>query len=80
MLIYFIFYFLGGYLLYSAIYAAIGAAVDSETDTQQFMPIVMMPLVLAVYVGLVAVIARYLKIRQHCLRKLGIDQCGLEPG
>ena len=55
ILIYFILYFLGGYLLYSAIYAAIGAAVDSETDTQQFMPIVMMPLVLAVYVGLVAV-------------------------
>jgi ABC-2 type transport system permease protein len=30
----FIFYFLGGYLLYSALFAAIGAAVDSETDTQ----------------------------------------------
>ncbi len=55
ILVYFILYFLGGYLLYSSIYAAIGAAVDSETDTQQFMPIVMMPLVLAVYVGLVAV-------------------------
>ena len=55
MLVYFILYFLGGYLLYSSIYAAIGAAVDSETDTQQFMPIVMMPLVFAVYVGMVAV-------------------------
>ena len=55
ILVYFILYFLGGYLLYSSIYAAIDAAVDSETDTQQFMPIVMMPLVLAVYVGLVAV-------------------------
>lgn len=55
MSIYFILYFLGGYLLYSSIYAAIGAAVDSETDTQQFMPIVMLPLVLAVYVGFVAV-------------------------
>ena len=30
----FIFYFIGGYLVYSSIYAAIGAAVDSETDTQ----------------------------------------------
>lgn len=55
MFVYFLLYFLGGYLLYSAIYAAIGAAVDSETDSQQFMPIVMTPLVLAVYVGLVAV-------------------------
>jgi len=55
MTIYFFFFFLGGYLLYSSIYAAIGAAVDSETDTQQFMPIVIMPLMLAVYVGFVAV-------------------------
>jgi ABC-2 type transport system permease protein len=47
----FIFYFLGGYLIYSSIYAAIGAAVDSETDTQQFMFPVIMPLVIAIYVG-----------------------------
>jgi len=47
----FIFYFLGGYLIYSSIYAAIGAAVDSETDTQQFMMPVMLPLMIAVYVG-----------------------------
>ena len=32
-------------------YAAIGAAVDNETDTQQFMLPVIMPLILAVYVG-----------------------------
>lgn len=32
----FLFYFIGGYFLYSAMFAAIGAAVDSETDTQQF--------------------------------------------
>ena len=47
----FIFYFLGGYLIYSSIYAAIGAAVDSETDTQQFMMPVLMPLIIAIYVG-----------------------------
>jgi len=47
----FIFYFLGGYLIYSSIYAAIGAAVDSETDSQQFMLPVMLPLVIAIYVG-----------------------------
>lgn len=33
----FVFYFLGGYLLYSALFAAIGAAVDNQTDAQQFM-------------------------------------------
>lgn len=43
----FIFYFLGGYLLYSALFAAIGAAVDSETDTQQFMLPVTIPLIIA---------------------------------
>lgn len=43
----FLFYFLGGYLLYSAMFAAIGSAVDSETDTQQFMLPVTMPLVFA---------------------------------
>ena len=37
-------------------YAAIGAAVDNETDTQQFMLPVIMPLILAVYVGMFTVI------------------------
>jgi len=52
----FLFYFLGGYLLYSSIYAAIGAAVDNETDTQQFMLPVILPLMLGVYVGFSSVI------------------------
>ncbi len=52
----FIFYFLGGYMLYSSLFAAVGAAVDSETDTQQFMMPIMMPLMLAVYVGAFTVI------------------------
>ncbi len=51
----FIFYFLGGYLLYSALFAAIGSAVDSETDTQQFMFPVTIPLIIA-YVAAVSVI------------------------
>ncbi|MBP7438508.1 MAG: ABC transporter permease, partial [Bacteroidia bacterium] len=51
----FIFYFLGGYLLYSALFAAIGAAVDSETDTQQFMFPVTIPLILA-YVAAINVL------------------------
>lgn len=52
----FIAFFLGGYLLYSSMYAAIGAAVDNETDTQQFMMPIIMPLILAVYVGAFTVI------------------------
>ena len=51
----FIFYFLGGYLLYSALFAAIGAAVDSETDTQQFMLPVTIPLIIA-YIAAISVI------------------------
>lgn len=53
----FIFYFLGGYFLYSSVFAAIGAAVDNETDTQQFMLPVMLPLILGVYVGFATVIS-----------------------
>jgi ABC-2 type transport system permease protein len=41
----FIFYFLGGYLLYASLFAAVGAAVDNETDTQQFMMPITIPLV-----------------------------------
>ena len=33
----FLFYFIGGYLLYASLFAAIGAAVDNETDSQQFL-------------------------------------------
>lgn len=43
----FLFYFLGGYLLYSALFAAVGSAVDNETDTQQFMLPMTAPLILA---------------------------------
>jgi len=43
----FIFFFLGGYLLYASLFAAIGSAVDNETDTQQFMLPVTVPLILA---------------------------------
>lgn len=56
LVIMFVFFFIGGYLLYASLYAAIGAAVDSETDTQQFMLPILMPLILAVYVGFFTVI------------------------
>ena len=47
----FIFYFIGGYFLYSSFYASIGAAVDNETDSQQFLLPIIMPLILGVYIG-----------------------------
>lgn len=44
----FLFYFIGGYLLYASLFAAIGAAVDNETDTQQFMLPITIPLILSI--------------------------------
>lgn len=48
MIFSFLFYFIGGYLLYGAMFAAIGAAVDNETDTQQFMLPITVPLILSI--------------------------------
>lgn len=41
----FLFYFLGGYLLYSALFAAVGSAVDNEADSQQFMLPITIPII-----------------------------------
>jgi ABC-2 type transport system permease protein len=41
----FLFYFLGGYLLYSALFGAVGAAVDNDADTQQFMLPITLPII-----------------------------------
>ncbi len=43
----FVFYFLGGYLLYGALFAAVGSAVDTPADAQQFMMPIMMPIIVA---------------------------------
>lgn len=48
----FIFFFLGGYLLYASLFAAVGSAVDNETDTQQFMMPITIPLLLALFVAM----------------------------
>lgn len=56
LIIMFILFFVGGYLLYASLYASVGAAVDSETDTQQFMMPIITPLMLAIYVGFFTVI------------------------
>ena len=46
----FIFFFIGGYLLYGSFFAAIGSAVDSETDVQQFTLPATLPLILSIFV------------------------------
>lgn len=49
--IYFLLFFFLGFLIYSALFAAIGAAVDNEQDTQQFMPIVGLPIFIAYFLN-----------------------------
>jgi ABC-2 type transport system permease protein len=51
-LAFFIFYFIGGYLVYAALFAAIGSAIDTETETQQFVLPVLIPLILSIYVAM----------------------------
>lgn len=51
ILLCFVFYFLGGYLMYSALFAAVGSAIDSESDTQQFMLPITLPLIFSIVVG-----------------------------
>tara|TARA_B100000941_G_scaffold114817_1_gene80672 strand:+ start:4415 stop:5677 length:1263 start_codon:yes stop_codon:yes gene_type:complete len=47
ILIAFLFYFLGGYLMYGSLFAAVGSAVDAEADSQQFILPVTIPLILS---------------------------------
>jgi len=54
LIILFVVYFLGGYLLYASLFAAIGSAVDNETDTNQFSFPVMIPIIFAIYAGIFA--------------------------
>lgn len=46
----FIFFFIGGYLLYGSLFAAIGSVIDNETDSQQFMLPITIPLLLGLFV------------------------------
>lgn len=52
IIVLFIVYFLGGYLLYASLFAAVGSAVDNETDTQQFSLPLMLPIIFAIYAAI----------------------------
>jgi ABC-2 type transport system permease protein len=43
----FIFYFIGGYLLYGALFAAVGSSVDSPAEAQQFTFPITIPLLIS---------------------------------
>jgi len=44
----FLFYFLGGYLIYSSLFAGVAAATDSQSDAQQFMLPITLPIILSI--------------------------------
>lgn len=55
LLVSFVFFFIGGYLIYGSLFAAVGAAVDQEADTQQFMLPVTLPLIFAYLISIMMV-------------------------
>jgi len=52
IIVLFVVYFLGGYLLYASLFAAVGSAVDSETDTQQFSLPLTLPIIFGIYAAI----------------------------
>ena len=52
----FIFYFLGGYLLYGSLMAAAGSAVDAEADSQQFLVPITIPLLAAIMLSQLVIV------------------------
>ena len=50
LFVYLTLFILGGFLLYASLYAAAGSAVDSIQDSQQFNPIIMIPIILAIII------------------------------
>jgi len=51
----FIFFFIGGYLLYSSMFAAVGSAIDAQEDAQQFMLPITMPIILSIIMMMSAI-------------------------
>lgn len=54
LLVCFLFYFIGGYLLYAALYAMFGSAANDSQEAQQFVMPLTIILLLAFYVGFAA--------------------------
>lgn len=50
--LFFILFFIGGYLLYASVFAAIGSAVNTSEDSQQFMAPITILLMFALYAGI----------------------------
>lgn len=55
ILVYFLLFFIGGYILYASIFAMFASAVDSEEDTSQFMMPVTLLIMFAFFAGFYSV-------------------------
>lgn len=55
ILVSFVFYFAGGYLLYASLFSAFGSAVDQASDASQSMTPLMLIMVLALYAGMACI-------------------------
>ena len=51
----FVFYFIGGYLLYAALFAAFGSAVDQAADASQFTTPIIIIMIIALYAGMACI-------------------------
>jgi len=51
----FLFFFIGGYLLYSSMFAAVGSAIDAQEDAQQFVMPITLPIILSFIVMMSAI-------------------------
>ncbi len=51
----FIIFFIGGYMIYASLFAAIGAMVNSQEDTQQFMMPITILVLFALYAGIYSI-------------------------
>ncbi|MDR1381457.1 MAG: ABC transporter permease [Tannerella sp.] len=55
IIVYFVLFFIGGYVSYASLFAAVGSVVDTPEDSQQFMMPIMVILIFAVYAGIYGV-------------------------
>ncbi len=51
IILFFLIYFIGGFVMFASIFATIGSAVDNEEDTQQFMTPITILMLFAFYAG-----------------------------
>ena len=55
LIVYFLLFFLGGYLLYGSLFAAVGSAVEQESDAQSLQLPIMIPVILpAIFLPFIA--------------------------